>query len=247
MLTLGFPGLYEGTVVDFTTPSSQKWVLEKKLTEDAQQMSKWELDGGGGPPFTVFTYRCRSATDSEKKAFMRIYFQIPIAGNGYRLEDRQQQAAPPRKHPELDVAKDLRLRECPVVPTFLAYKEGKQDNDARVPGGYITHVVWEKVPGESLNQDKFWDPQSGLLREAIRAKFRDVWEELKHYGWQPAVHGLRNIIYDEVTGTMHIAGFRVPARLDPEEEFTDLTFVRWCLAIPPKNADWKRDSTKWAW
>ena len=111
MSFLGFSELYIGTEVTFTVPSLQKWVLEEKLTEDVQQMSKWELDGGGGPPFAVFKYLCHSATDSDKKAFMRIYFQIPIDGTEYQpLEVRQRQAAPPRKHRELDALKDLTLR-----------------------------------------------------------------------------------------------------------------------------------------
>lgn len=106
MSFLGFSELYIGTEVTFTVPSLQKWVLEEKLTEDVQQMSKWELDGGGGPPFAVVKYICHSATDSDKKAFMRIYFQIPIAGTEYQsVEVRQRQAAPPRKHRELDALK----------------------------------------------------------------------------------------------------------------------------------------------
>ncbi|KAJ5969317.1 hypothetical protein N7501_005565 [Penicillium viridicatum] len=209
----------------------QKWGLEEKLTEDVQQMSKWELDGGGGPPFAVFKYLCHSATDSDKKAFMTTYFQIPIAGTEYQpLEVRQRQAAPPRKHRELDALKHLKPRQCPVVPD-----------------GYITYVVWDKVPGEPLNRDQVWDPQSGPLHEAARAKFRDIWEELRRYGWEPRMPGLGKIIYDEVTGTMHIAGFRYSVPLDPESKFTDRTFVDWGLAIPPNNAGWKKDSTKWAW
>ena len=104
MSFFGFSELYIGTEVTFNTPSPQRWVIEEKLTEDVQQMSKWQLDGGAGPPFAVFRYLCHSAADSDKKAFMRIYFQIPIAGTKYqRPEVRQRQAAPPRKHQELDV------------------------------------------------------------------------------------------------------------------------------------------------
>ncbi|KAJ5932941.1 hypothetical protein N7516_007430 [Penicillium verrucosum] len=144
---------------------------------------------------------------------------IPIEGNEYqRPEVRQRKAAPPRKHGELDVLKDLKLRKCPVVPSLLAYKEGKQGNDGLVVDGYITHIVWDKVPGKELNQDMVWNRTSGPLREAVRAKFRDVWGELRRYGWQPAVPGLENIIYDEVTETMHIIGFRDPALFEPEEK-----------------------------
>ncbi|KAJ5788140.1 hypothetical protein N7457_003130 [Penicillium paradoxum] len=45
--------------------------------QDFQRMTNRELEMGGGPSFAVFKYLCYSATDSSKKAFMRIYFQIP--------------------------------------------------------------------------------------------------------------------------------------------------------------------------
>lgn len=63
-------------------------------------------------------------------------------------------------------------------------------------------------------------PESALLREAVRAKFRDVWEyvhrapirvsgvkltnlrELKRHRWQPGLPLLQKIIYDESTGDM---------------------------------------------
>lgn len=171
MSTLRYSGLYIGTEVPFTTPSPQKWVVEEKLTEKVHQMTR------DGPPFAVFKYLCHSPTDSNKKAFMRTYFQIPIAGTeSQRPEVRQQQAAPPRKNRELDALKDLRLRQCPVVPTLLAYKEEKQENHSLVPDGYITYIVWDKVPGKSLDQEQFWDPKSAPLREVVRAKFHNVWE-----------------------------------------------------------------------
>lgn len=76
-----------------------------------------------------------------------------------------------------------------------------------------------------------------------------------------AEHHLRRVYRDDVcsicctlgvkqnrlTIFRHIAGFRDPAPLDPEHKFTDMTFVDWGLAIPPSNAGWEKDSTKWAW
>lgn len=40
-------------------------------------------------------------------------------------------------------------------------------------GGFITYVVWDKVPGEPLNAEEFWglDLES---RQAIRDKFREA-------------------------------------------------------------------------
>lgn len=182
-------------------------------------MTERQLELGSGPCFAVFKYLCHSATD--KKAFIRIYFQIPIPGTEYQPPElRRQQGAPPREHLELQALKDLRERHCDMVPTLLAYKEGNQCSDGLVPDGYITHLVWDMVPGKPLDTGQFWRPESALLREAVRAKFRDVWEyvhrapirvsgvkltnlrELKRHGWQPGLPLLQKIIYDESTGDM---------------------------------------------
>lgn len=39
----------------------------------------------------------------------------------------------------------------------------------------------------------------------------------------------------------------IPVPLEPEREFTDVTFAEWGLAIPPRKAGWEKDRTKWAW
>ncbi|CRL27745.1 unnamed protein product [Penicillium camemberti] len=219
-------------------------------------MTERQLELGSGPCFAVFKYLCHSATD--KKAFIRIYFQIPIPGTEYQPPElRRQQGAPPREHLELQALKDLRERHCDMVPTLLAYKEGNQCSDGLVPDGYITHLVWDMVPGKPLDTGQFWRPELALLREAVRTKFRDVWEELKRHGWQPGLPLLQKIIY-ESTGDMcmirnmltsfrHIAGFRGPDRFDPGEKFSDMTFVLWRLTRPPRKSGWEKDPTKWAW
>ncbi|KAJ5869440.1 hypothetical protein N7455_004381 [Penicillium solitum] len=190
-------------------------------------MTDRQLELGSGPSFAVFKYLCYSATDSSKKAFMRIYFQIPNPRTEFQLPRlRQQQEAP---------------------PPLLAYKEGRQGKDGLVPDGYMTHIVWEMVPGKPLDTDHFWKPESARLREAVRTKFRYVWEQLKRHGWQPGLPLLQKIIYDESTGDMHIAGFRGPDRFDPDEKFSDMTFVLWRLARPPRKSGWEKDPTKWAW
>ncbi|KAJ5413289.1 hypothetical protein N7465_005594 [Penicillium sp. CMV-2018d] len=263
MSIMGYSDLCLGTQVTFTTPSPQRWVLEEKLTEDFQRMTKRELELGGGPSFAVSKYLCHSMTDSNKKAFMRIYFQVPNPGTESQLPRlRRQQAAPPRGHLELQALKDLRERHCTVVPALLAYKEGKQGKDGLVPDGYITHIVWDMVPGKPLDTDQFWRPESAPLRQAVRAKFRYIWEyripfsmlrvkltnlrQLKRHGWQPGLPLLQKIIY-ESSGDMHIAGFRDPDRFDPDEKFSDMTFVCWRLARPPRMSGWEKDPTKWAW
>jgi hypothetical protein len=53
--------------------------------------------------------------------------------------------------------------------------------------------------------------------------------------------------HNRLTIFRHISGFRDAAPLNPEEKFTEMTFVGWGLAIPPSKAGWEKDPTKWAW
>jgi hypothetical protein len=139
-------------------------------------MTQKEIDDGLGPSFTAAKFLCHRADDTTKIAFMRIYLQVPIAGTEFQNSKvRAKQAAPPRVHPELVALKVLKKKRCDVVPDLLCYKEEVQDQDGIVPGGYITYVVWDKVPGQSLNMDTFWDLDLPT-RQAIRAKFREVYE-----------------------------------------------------------------------
>lgn len=154
---------------------------------------------------------------------MRIYFQIPNPGTEYQQPELlRQQAAPPREHLELQALKDLREQHCDVVLTLLAYIEGKQGSDGLVPDCYITHLVWDMVPGKPLDTGQFWRTESALLREAVQMKFREIWEyvhrapihassvkltnlgELKRHGWQPGLPILQKIIYDESTGDLYV-------------------------------------------
>lgn len=107
---------------------------------------------------------------------MRVYFQIPIAGTEHASSTvRASQAAPPRPHKELRALKDLKRLNRDVVPDLLAYKQGVQDRDAIVPGGYVTYIVWGMVPGKSLDHEVFWD-LNFASQEEIRSFFRRTYD-----------------------------------------------------------------------
>lgn len=173
----------EGTEVttDAKTPfllPSQTWVIIEKLSGNAFPMTQKDLDDGLGPAaYTAAKFLCHRVDDPTKEtAFMRIYLQIPIAGTELLNPGiRAKQAIPPLPHTELSTLKALKKMSCDVVPDLLGNQEGKQGHDGIVPGGFITYVVWDKVPGDSLTEDKFWnlDRQS---RDAIRKEFRRVYE-----------------------------------------------------------------------
>jgi hypothetical protein len=171
----------EGTEITLDPPSEphlhlprQTWLIDKKLSERSQSMTQQDVTDGLGLPFAAAKFLCHGKENPSKKAFMRIYLQIPVIGTLCQSPQiRQKQAAEPQSHVELTTLKALKKMECDVVPGLLSYQEGKQGEDSIVPGGYITYVVWDKVPGEPLNAEEFWELDL-KSRKAIRAKFREV-------------------------------------------------------------------------
>jgi len=128
-----------------------------------------------GLPFAAAKFLCHPKENPSIKAFMRIYLQIPVAGNEFQNSQiRRRQAAGPQSHVEFRTLILLQKSKCEVVPRLLAHRETKQIEDGIIPGGYITYLVWEKVRGESLSSEKFWKLDPGS-RQTIRDKFREVY------------------------------------------------------------------------
>jgi hypothetical protein len=107
---------------------------------------------------------------------MRVYKQVPIAGTEFKKASiRATQGVKSYEPTELTTLKSLQVKGCDVIPRLLRYQCDQQGEDDTVPGGFITYVIWEKVPGESLNIQKFWG-YSFSEREEIRLKFREVYK-----------------------------------------------------------------------
>lgn len=172
----------EGTDVTIDPPFEpplhlprQTWVIDKKLSERSSWMTQQEVTDDLGLPFAAAKFLCQCKENPSKKALMRIYLQIPVIGTQYQsAQIRRKQAAKPQPHVELTTLKMLKKFECDVVPDLLAYQEGKQGEDSIVPGGYITYVIWDKVPGEPLSREEFWELDLES-RQAIRDKFREAY------------------------------------------------------------------------
>ncbi|KAJ6102057.1 hypothetical protein N7486_004484 [Penicillium sp. IBT 16267x] len=168
----------EGTDVTLDPPSDpplslprQTWVIDKKLSERSSWMMQQEVTDGFGVPYVAAKFLCHHKGNPSKKAFMRIYLQTPVIGTQYQSPQiRRKQASKPRPRRELKTLEALKKLECDVVPDLLACGDGKQGEDSIVPGGFITYVVWDKVPGEPLSAEEFWELDLAS-RQAIRDKF----------------------------------------------------------------------------
>lgn len=105
---------------------------------------------------------------------MRIYQQIPTVGTeGAKTSVRDQQATPADPYPELETLMPAKKLGCDAVPDLLGYGQGTQEADDIVPGDHITYVVWDKVPGDSLTQEQFWNWHRHS-RDMLRDKFRNA-------------------------------------------------------------------------
>ncbi|OQE08750.1 hypothetical protein PENVUL_c008G03896 [Penicillium vulpinum] len=143
----------------------------------------------------------QDASSPNTLAFMRVYKQVPIAGTEFeKAPIRAAQA----------VNSSLEEKGCEVIPRLLGYRSDQQDQDDIVPGGFITYVIWAKVPGESLNIQEFWSCMFSQ-REEIRLKFRKVYE--------------------------HLSGFSRTIRSVEDSPWSDRIYVNYGLFRPPTSID----------
>ncbi|GFF80427.1 hypothetical protein IFM47457_05174 [Aspergillus lentulus] len=118
------------------------------------------------PPSEPLFHLSRQTWVIDKKLSERSHWMtqqdIPVAGTQYQSAQlRRKQAAKRQPRLELTILKRSKI-------------EGKQDEDSIVPGGYITYVVWDKVPGEPLSEEEFWELDLES-RQAIRDQFREAY------------------------------------------------------------------------
>ncbi|KAJ5465563.1 hypothetical protein N7530_009350 [Penicillium desertorum] len=258
----------EGTQVSFDAVAeppfdfpAQKWIILEKLGEESNRLTKEDIDAELGPSDTAGKFLCRPASekDDNRRAFLRIYQQVPIAGTETKKAAiRASQAVDtPPDHPELIAFRTFIKLDCAVVPRLLAYQQRQQDHDEGVPGGYVTYILWEKVAGESLNLTEFWRLPFGD-RQAIRDKFRQVYRRFLLCGYMPSMAGPSKIIYDKSSGQMHICGFKHACPFDEPQQWDDVNYFQYGLiqpsdspfdweGTPPETADWFEDGNGWTW
>jgi hypothetical protein len=161
----------------FNFPAQTSIILEK-LGEDSNRLTKEDIAAELGPSDTAGKFLCQPASeeDHNRRAFLRIHQQLPIAGTETKkaaIRASQAVDSPP-DNLELSAFRVFTKLDCDVVPRLLGYQQRQQDHDESVPGGHITYILWEKIPGDSLDLTEFWRLPFAD-RQAIRNKFRQVY------------------------------------------------------------------------
>ncbi|OQD67391.1 hypothetical protein PENDEC_c037G05482 [Penicillium decumbens] len=242
---IGYLEPFQGETI--TIRDGGDWVLDKYLSGIAYPMRKKEA-AEFGPCFGVAKFACHLKGDESKKGFFRMYRQIPIGATERKSpEERSRQAVEaPKKHTEPEAL--LALQTCDAVPKLLAYEMGEQSADDMVPRGYFIHFVWAKELGEPLNWDLFWTFDKGKRTE-IRQKFRDAYQSMISFGWEPSNAGLEKLIYDEETKTLKISGFTSAAHVERVEPWEDDMYAAWDLVDleSARKRGWREHPEEWTW
>ncbi|KAJ5920209.1 hypothetical protein N7516_011067 [Penicillium verrucosum] len=260
----------EGTQVTFDAIAeppfnfpAQKWIIIEKLGEDSNCLTKEDIAADLGPSDTSGKFLCRPVTkeDDNRRAFLRIYQQVPIAGTETKkaaIRARQAVDTPP-DHPELRAFRTFRKLGCDVVPRLLGYQQRRQDHDKGVPGGYVTYILWEKVAGESLNLTEFWRLPLPIVRLSAISFVKSIQSRrFLPYGYMPCMASESKIIYDKSSGQMHICGFKLASEFDEPQQWDDINYFLYGLiqpsdsifyweGTPPETADWIQDVNGWTW
>lgn len=179
-----------GTIISFEQPVRSQWTIVAKASEKISQVTQADTQDGLGPSYAAARFLCRS--QDNQQAFMRIYMQIPYQGTEFASHQVRAQQATRYSHEELAALQTFTKNTSKITPSLLAYKETRQSDQGIIPGGYITYIVWSKVPGIRLANDRrlprfgaplhrFWQ-FSPAEREEIRACFKKEYRYIPFLG-----------------------------------------------------------------
>ncbi|PWY74393.1 hypothetical protein BO70DRAFT_398717 [Aspergillus heteromorphus CBS 117.55] len=116
-----------------------------------------------------------------------------------------QQAARTWTPPELKALRALTRHHSTITPRLLIVKKSNQGKAGLVPGGVLSSVVWEVVPGIRLGTvfgtDVFWAMSEGE-RHVIRETFREGLTKLSKWGDCPIESGGESLVWDRATSTL---------------------------------------------
>ncbi|PLB53944.1 hypothetical protein P170DRAFT_469423 [Aspergillus steynii IBT 23096] len=217
---------YIGTQVTFTDPFVGTWVVVEKMNE--KYIQEHPEDRLSYPSYAFASFVCQNTEDPSQHAIMKIWMQIPSVGS----------------EAELETFLRVHRMSLPATPKLLGVKQGTQNEEGMVPGGFILHLVYTRAPGARLgpaveNMSLFWTlPER--TREAIRQSFRQGFISLTRAGVNFSRGTLDHLVWDEETGQVYFINFEY-CSFGPEKPWRNRIFGVWYLANPPKSAKWYED------
>lgn len=167
------------------TTSKFRWrILDKRKERDRQVSQEDAVEGFIS--YASINLLCAEASNPSKWVFMRISMQVPLKNT--EKEDAQTRAQQAKQNKPKELTAYQTLANAPYVskyvPALLDFEEPCRCSSNSlpanlVPGGFLTIIVWERVPGVGLGDGsgkatKFWDLKDPTERVTIREKFKEL-------------------------------------------------------------------------
>ncbi|GKZ86301.1 hypothetical protein AnigIFM56816_001353 [Aspergillus niger] len=210
-----------GTIIQLR---KARWVIREVASEHCFQLNQDDLRDKHDPSLACTRLVCEThGPNGPVQGHMRYYKQIPIEGTEAEPPTTRAEQAESFCPIELKHLRTLTQKRSTITPRLLDSKEDKQDNTGFVPGGFVTWVVWEVVPGLQLGNDVGSAPFWGLSRDerdAVRQAFKEsIW---------------------------YYVGFLLTCKGDPRAVWSPAKWAGWGLAKPPRGCrDWDKSTEGW--
>ncbi|KAI2788403.1 hypothetical protein POX_e06419 [Penicillium oxalicum] len=226
-------GFDPGAIISLDKPAPSRWELLEKVNEHDYQVTKEEHDDNGSRSFATARYLCCDPKTRSRKAFMRIYMQVPHRKTEMDDADTRSQQATMYHPRELIAYLDLTEKGSTETPRLLGYKIDKQDRSGLVPGGFMIWLVHE--------------------REQVRLAFLETISKLHKNGWGPRVGGAHCLIWHREAQKLYVIGpFGKAGKLERPIHFDAKWIAHFELAKPEPStnvfdSDWDGDTSRWQW
>ena len=130
----------------FLWPKPTAWITTTKLFEDFSRLTVRQVEsphvGGWKLSFAVTLFTCRSVSNPEQEAFVKVYKPVPHVGTEFDSHQARRAQAGEQTHADIDAYK--RFME--------AQAQGRASGLFRLCswGGYIHYIAFSKMPGLPL-------------------------------------------------------------------------------------------------
>ncbi|GCB23012.1 hypothetical protein AAWM_05897 [Aspergillus awamori] len=204
-----------GTIIQLR---KARWVIREVASEHCFQLNPDDLRDKHDPSLACTRLVCEThGPDGPVQGHMRYYKQIPIEGTEAEPPTTRAEQTESFCPIELKHLRALTQKGSTITPRLLDSKEDKQDNTGFVPGGFVTWVVWEVVPGLQLGNDVGSAPFWGLSpdeRDAVRQAFKESICKLEIWGHLPYPEHAKNLVWGSTTGSLYYVGFLLTCKGD---------------------------------
>ncbi|KAJ5713699.1 uncharacterized protein N7483_010880 [Penicillium malachiteum] len=206
-----------GAVFKFQYPTDSEWTITAKKSQKNHQLGEKDAQNLDNYSYSTATFMVKSNLDA-REGFMRVYVQVPHEGQEFFPREERAKQAATSSHREVSAMKAFHAKESTITPQIFGLEEATQDDEGFVPGGYVIHMVTQRLSGTRLADDllapgyghlnTFFQKFTRIQRDKIRVCFDNEFLKLLAMGWLPDFEWATHLIWNESLSTLHFFDFR---------------------------------------